>query len=220
MTPGKHNRGSPLRPLGRRAALTATVAADVLPRLLAPIQSPVVPHRFRGLGVAGAIALSSLAAACASTGARPRPFPAPSSRGAASPADVPPTPALPEGAVSSVIQSALGLRGVRYRDGGADPTGFDCSGFTQYVFAQAGAALPREVRDQYKVGRSVEPGAQQPGDLVFFATTSAAASHVGIVIGEDEFVHAPSSRGVVRVERISVPYWSSRFVGFRRLTAN
>jgi cell wall-associated NlpC family hydrolase len=122
--------------------------------------------------------------------------------------------------VAAVVQAAMGLQGIPYRDGGADPSGFDCSGFTQYVFAQAGAQLPREVRDQFKVGQPVERGAQQPGDLVFFATTSPAASHVGIVIGDDEFVHAPSSRGVVRVERMSVPYWSRRFVGFRRLTGD
>ncbi len=109
------------------------------------------------------------------------------------------------------------FRGVPYLDGGSDPAGFDCSGFTQYVFGLAGAALPREVRDQLRAGWPVDPGAQQPGDLVFFATTGPSASHVGIMIDGDGFVHAPSSRGVVRVERLSLPYWSSRLVGIRRV---
>jgi cell wall-associated NlpC family hydrolase len=113
----------------------------------------------------------------------------------------------------------LQFRGIPYRDGGSDPRGFDCSGFTQYVFAQSGVSLPREVRDQFNLGTAVDRGSQLPGDLVFFSTTSPTASHVGIVISGDEFVHAPSSRGVVRVERMSLPYWSSRFVGIRRIAA-
>ena len=112
---------------------------------------------------------------------------------------------------------ALGLRGVPYRNGGSDPRGFDCSGFTQYVFAQAGTALPREVRDQFLVGSPVAPGEQRPGDLIFFTTTAPGASHVGIAIGGEQFVHAPSSRGVVRVESMSLPYWSRRLVGIRRI---
>jgi cell wall-associated NlpC family hydrolase len=112
------------------------------------------------------------------------------------------------------------LQGIPYRNGGADPSGFDCSGFTRYVFARVGATLPREVRDQFQVGDRVAAGQQQPGDLVFFETTAPGASHVGIAIGGDAFVHAPSSRGVVRVEHLSVPYWSTRLVGVRRITAN
>ena len=115
---------------------------------------------------------------------------------------------------------ALGLRGAPYRNGGSDPRGFDCSGFTQYVFAQAGTVLPREVRDQFLVGILVAPGEQQPGDLIFFTTTAPGASHVGIAIGGDQFVHAPSSRGVVRVESMSLPYWSRRLVGIRRIGSN
>src|SRR5207249_6028612 len=96
--------------------------------------------------------------------------------------------------------TALSLRGTPYRNGGTDPNGFDCSGFTQYVFAQYGVSLPREVREQYRVGKSVKPDNLVAGDILFFATTDPGPSHVGIAIGGDEFVHAPSTTGVVRVE--------------------
>jgi cell wall-associated NlpC family hydrolase len=85
------------------------------------------------------------------------------------------------------------------------------------VFAQNGTALPREVREQYRVGDDVDRDEVQPGDLVFFETVSRGASHVGIAIGGDEFVHAPSSRGVVRVEKYTSAYWSERWVGARRV---
>jgi cell wall-associated NlpC family hydrolase len=112
---------------------------------------------------------------------------------------------------------ALGLRGIPYRNGGSDPTGFDCSGFTQYVFAQFGIALPREVREQFRVGKAVKPDALAAGDIVFFTTTDPGPSHVAIAIGGDEFVHAPSSTGVVRVEHLSSSYWSPRYLGARRV---
>jgi peptidoglycan DL-endopeptidase CwlO len=121
---------------------------------------------------------------------------------------------------AALVETALGFRGTPYTNGGSDPgTGFDCSGFTQYVFAQFGIALPREVAEQYRTGTPVALGQLQPGDLVFFHTVSAGASHVGIALGDDRFVHAPSSRGVVRVERLSSTYWSRRLVGVRRLVA-
>ena len=114
--------------------------------------------------------------------------------------------------------TALALRGTPYRDGGSDPTGFDCSGFTQYVFWQHGLLLPRNVKEQYEMGRKVKDDEIAPGDLIFFSTVAPGASHVGIALGGDEFVHAPSSTGVVRVEHIGAAYWSKRFVGARRIT--
>jgi cell wall-associated NlpC family hydrolase len=116
----------------------------------------------------------------------------------------------------ALTSTALALRGVPYRNGGADPGGFDCSGFVWYVFAQHGLPLPRTVGEQFRAGRS-QVGGLQPGDLVFFSTVSPGASHVGIALGGDEFVHAPSSTGQVRVERLSAPYWATRFVGARRI---
>ena len=106
-------------------------------------------------------------------------------------------------AVPAIISTALSFRGSPYRNGGSDPSGFDCSGFVQYVYAMFGRRLPREVRDQYRLGEKVDRKDVKPGDLVFFETVSRGASHVGLVVGGDEFVHAPSSRGVVRVERLS-----------------
>jgi cell wall-associated NlpC family hydrolase len=76
----------------------------------------------------------------------------------------------------------------------------------------------RSVADQYREGRPVPADQLQPGDLVFFSTVTRGASHVGIAIGGDEFVHAPSERGEVRVERLSAPYWSTRYLGARRMT--
>jgi cell wall-associated NlpC family hydrolase len=111
----------------------------------------------------------------------------------------------------------MSLRGAPYRNGGSDPSGFDCSGFVSYVFAQQGLALPRTVAEQYDAGRGVPADSLAPGDLVFFSTVAPGATHVGIVVSADLFVHAPSSNGVVRVERLSSPYWSSRFVGVRRV---
>jgi cell wall-associated NlpC family hydrolase len=170
----------------------------------------------------------AMAVACASTGAVPRPFPTPGAPAtpvdASTPEPVEPAtgatlPAGPAGAFDgySVSSTALSFRGTPYRNGGADPAGFDCSGFVHYVFEQHGIAMPRDVRTQFGVGQTVNADALEPGDLVFFSTVAPGASHVGIVIGGDQFVHAPSSRGVVRVERLSAEYWADRFVGARRV---
>jgi cell wall-associated NlpC family hydrolase len=117
----------------------------------------------------------------------------------------------------TLVDIALALRGTPYVNGGSSPRGFDCSGFTQYVFSQAGIALPRGVRNQFEVGTKVKPGGIESGDLLFFSTTARGVSHVGLAIGADQFIHAPSSRGVVRVERLSGPYWSRRYAGARRI---
>jgi cell wall-associated NlpC family hydrolase len=150
-------------------------------------------------------------AACASTGATPRPFPTPGG----APAARAPAPRGGAPDTYALTGTALALRGVPYRNGGTDPAGFDCSGFVWYVFGQHGLALPRTVPEQFRAGRPAT-GALQPGDLVFFSTVAAGPSHVGIALGSDEFVHAPSSTGVVRVERLTSPYWSSRYLGARR----
>jgi cell wall-associated NlpC family hydrolase len=157
------------------------------------------------------------ATGCATSGAVPRPFPGagepPAPRGTEAEAPPPPSRFDP----GAVVRTALGFRGVPYRDGGSDPSGFDCSGFVQYLFAQYGVGLPREVRDQFRFGEEVDVRHVQPGDLVFFTTVAWGASHVGVAIGGDEFVHAPSSRGRVRVERLSGGYWAARLVGVRRM---
>jgi cell wall-associated NlpC family hydrolase len=107
--------------------------------------------------------------------------------------------------------------GAPYREGGALPDGFDCSGLVQYVFARHGVAVPRDVRRQAAAGAPVDRGDIAPGDLVFFATSGSGPTHVGIAAGGDRFIHAPKSGDVVRVESMSAGYWTSRFVAARRL---
>ena len=150
------------------------------------------------------------------------PAAAPAAPATPSPTPAAPAPAAPRGSRTAfdgyaLAGTALALRGIPYRNGGSDPAGFDCSGFTQYVFAQHGVALPREVREQFHVGKSVRPDDLVAGDIVFFTTTDPGPSHVAIAIGGDEFVHAPSSAGVVRVEHLSSSYWAPRFIGARRV---
>jgi cell wall-associated NlpC family hydrolase len=161
-----------------------------------------------------------LVTGCASSGAVPKPFPGATTAGV--PATEPPpriaesSPA-PDAAGALALATALELRGVPYRNGGSDPSGFDCSGLVQWVFAQNGRALPREVREQYRFGREVDTDDVRPGDLLFFDTGSHGASHVGIALDRETFVHAPSSNGVVRVERYTSAYWSRRYLGARRV---
>jgi cell wall-associated NlpC family hydrolase len=163
------------------------------------------------------VVLAVATGACAARGGtpRPRPFPGASLPPVAEPSE-PPEPVDP-GSTPSVVRTALDFLGVPYRNGGSDPSGFDCSGLVQYVFARHGFVVPREVRDQYRVGREIDLKDAQPGDLIFFETVSRGASHVGMVIGEGRFVHAPSSRGVVRIEAYVANYWSTRIVGARRI---
>ena len=155
-----------------------------------------------------------VSAGCASTGAVPHPFPVPGGWSAPSSPASHPTPADGYG----IAGTALGLRGSPYRNGGSDPSGFDCSGFIWYVFAQHGVRVPRTVTEQFRAGTPVDQNGLEAGDLVFFATDRGGeASHVGMAIGGDEFVHAPSSHGEVRVERMGSGYWGARFVGARRI---
>lgn len=157
---------------------------------------------------------------CASTGAVPRPFPLPG--GAPGPVGPPPrtNPPRVAGAATdgySISSTALSLRGAPYRNGGVDPGGFDCSGLVKYVFEQHGVAMPREARQQFKLGKPVDTSSLEPGDLVFFTTVAPGPSHVGILVGGDQFVHAPTTNGVVRVESLSSQYWSSRYIGAKRV---
>ena len=177
----------------------------------------------RRLLTLGIVAAAVLSGACAARGGVPRPFPgAALPPGAVEPSPEPPltaAPTPPTAAPPALVSTALHYQGVPYRNGGSDPSGFDCSGFVQYVFAKFGTALPREVRDQYQAGKSIDLDEVEAGDLLFFETVSRGASHVGMAVGGGQFVHAPSSRGVVRVERYDASYWARRFVGARRVVA-
>lgn len=116
---------------------------------------------------------------------------------------------------SELVNNALSLVGVPYLYGGTSRSGFDCSGFVQYVFKGSGISLPRVTTDQYKVGSAVEKAQLQLGDLVFFATYAPGASHVGIYIGGGSFVHAANSG--VRTSLLSDSYYSVRYFGARRV---
>jgi cell wall-associated NlpC family hydrolase len=111
---------------------------------------------------------------------------------------------------------ARSLVGAPYRNGGVDPEGFDCSGFVQYVFGELGLAVPRSVRGLEATGERVDRDRLREGDVVLFAIDGRTVSHVGIVVGDDTFVHSPSSRGRVREESLNLAYWHSRFAGARR----
>jgi len=157
----------------------------------------------------------SLAGGCTSRhGAVPEPFPRPNRGTATLPVLAEVRRAIDPYAISS---TALRFRGVPFVDGGSTPSGFDCSGLTYYVFRKHGVELPRLAADQYRVGRAVGADTIAAGDLLFFTTVAPGASHVALAIGEDEFVHAPSEHGQVRVERLSSSYWSRRFIGARRI---
>ena len=120
---------------------------------------------------------------------------------------------------STVALQALAHLGAPYRTGGLSPrTGFDCSGLVAYVYREgAGLALPRNTFDLSQLGEPVDRAALRPGDLVFYNTQRREYSHVGIYLGEDRFIHAPTSGGEVRVENLRADYWMRRYSGARRV---
>lgn len=119
-----------------------------------------------------------------------------------------------------IVQTAMKYKGCPYRSGGSSPKGFDCSGFTSFVYNKAGIRLPRTSKDQYKSGDDVDFDEMQKGDLVFFTRWRSlgklfSPNHVGIFIGNDRFIHAPSSGGRVRVDRLGDDYWDNHYKGSR-----
>ena len=121
---------------------------------------------------------------------------------------------------SELVMQAMNFLGVPYRLGGSSADqGFDCSGFTRYVFEHSiGLVLPRRAHEQ-ATQAGLAPVARhelKPGDLVFFNPTRRAFSHVGIYVGEGRFIHAPATGGEVRVEDMRAAYWTRRFNGARR----
>jgi len=131
--------------------------------------------------------------------------------------------ASPDGTASAaqrdVVRHALGYVGVPYRYGGdSAESGFDCSGLVWRVYRQAaGLRLPRDTYGISRKGIAIPPRELKPGDLVFFNTLKRPYSHVGIYLGKERFVHAPSSGGTVSVARISDRYWRQRYDGARRV---
>ncbi|WP_394542666.1 C40 family peptidase [Priestia aryabhattai] len=116
---------------------------------------------------------------------------------------------------SKLINTGKKYMGVKYVWGGTTPSGFDCSGFLDYVYKEAlGVKLPRTVAEIYKVGVSVKT--PSVGDLVFFETYKPGASHAGIYLGNGKFLHSSSSKGV-GITEMSNSYWSQRYIGAKRI---
>ena len=118
-----------------------------------------------------------------------------------------------------VLIQAMSLEGSRYKFGGNSPeTGFDCSGFVNYVFNRAAnVELPRTTGGLSRIGQPVDAAELQPGDLVFFNTRRSAYSHVGIYIGDGDFIHAPRAGKTVTVENMESGYWQQHFNGAKRI---
>lgn len=171
-----------------------------------------MPGRMRIVLVAAMAA--AVASACASRTPTIRVLPPVLPPGAYAP-EPPATPA--DAADLQIARAAEALIGAPYREGGARPDGFDCSGLVSYVFAQRGIAVPRDVRRQAEAGTPVDRADIAPGDLLFFATTGSGPTHVGIATGDGRFIHAPKRGDVVRAESMSAGYWTSRFVAARRV---
>lgn len=117
---------------------------------------------------------------------------------------------------SNLVRVAKKYKGVPYVWGGSTPKGFDCSGYLNYVFSKgAGINLPRTVADIYKQGKKVS--SLQAGDIVFFQTYKKGASHAGVYLGGNKFIHSSSSSGVT-VSSMNNSYWSKRYLGAKRMT--
>jgi cell wall-associated NlpC family hydrolase len=126
--------------------------------------------------------------------------------------------------ISDMLAFANKYKGLRYRHGGKTPQGFDCSGFTSYVFKQFGLKLASSSAAQYTQGEKVSHGDLQPGDLVFFSGRAASKSrvgHVGLVTdvnsdGTFKFIHSSNMSGIV-ISKSTEPYYSRRYIGARRV---
>lgn len=116
----------------------------------------------------------------------------------------------------SIVDRALSFVGTKYVYGGSSTSGFDCSGFTKYIYAGSGISIPRSSYSQFSSGSKVSKDNLQPGDLVFFSTYAAGASHVGIYIGGGRFVHASNPSSGVKIDGINDSFYGPRYLGARR----
>lgn len=116
---------------------------------------------------------------------------------------------------SQILDFAKTFIGTPYKSAGSSPGGFDCSGFTSYVYKQFNIDLPRVAQDQYNFGKIVSSSEAKPGDLVAFAH-NGYIHHVGIYMGNGEFIHSSSTEGVV-ITKTNDAYWGPRLLGFSRV---
>lgn len=119
---------------------------------------------------------------------------------------------------AEIAALALSFLGTRYVSGGSAPGGFDCSGFTRYLYAQYGYSLTHSATAQYRnSGYAVSKSELQPGDLVFFSDSSHAIGHVALYIGDNQIIHARYSVGRVNIDSLSASYYVNRYVGAKRI---
>ena len=116
----------------------------------------------------------------------------------------------------AIIDTGKQFMGVPYVWGGETPSGFDCSGFTQYVMKQNGITIPRTAAEQFATGTPVDKSNLKAGDLVFFTTYKPGASHVGFYMGNDQFLHASSANNKVTISSLSEAYYTEKYIGARR----
>lgn len=121
------------------------------------------------------------------------------------------------GAGSNVVRTAQNYLGARYRYGGSSRGGFDCSGFTRYIYAQHGVNLPHNSAAQFQRGTSVAKSDLQAGDLVFFSRGGRAIGHVGIYIGNGRFIHASNPQGGVKIDSLASGSYARQYKGARRV---
>jgi cell wall-associated NlpC family hydrolase len=180
-------------------------------------------HRLASVVFAG-VALSACATLNSSNGTAPRPSPFPEPAGRPAIFRPAPTeisalaPNVKSFSTASFLMTAEKLQGIPYQLGGDSPkTGFDCSGYTKYVFGLYRILLPRTVAEQIHAGKPAG-SVIRAGDLLFFrmAGPKSPVSHVALALSADEFIHAPGADGQVRTEKLS-PYWRSRLVTARRI---
>ncbi|MDS1030844.1 NlpC/P60 family protein [Bacillota bacterium LX-D] len=120
--------------------------------------------------------------------------------------------------LDNLLDFAQSFEGARYRYGGENPDGFDCSGFVRYVYKTYGIELVHSSARQYATcGTEVAKSDLQPGDLVFFSINGKNVGHVGIYLGEDKFIHAANSRDGVMVSMLDNKYWAERYWGAKRV---
>ena len=122
-----------------------------------------------------------------------------------------------QGLAEGVLLAAYSQVGTPYRYGGTTPQGFDCSGFTCWVYSQNGIQMPRSSKEQFKVGRPVGKEEIKPGDLLMYKRGNRGGTHVGIYVGDGKYIHSPSRGKTVMEDNAFNPKSSLRFLGARRV---